>query len=477
MANNETLMKKSHSFFQDVKTSIAIDLKKVRLSDLNADCLLLILERLEFIDLLNMGQANQQFLLVATHVFKRKFTDYQIVISNDFPYPVANKPIQLINVAGIQINSHIISMALNHLKRLKNVRDLKASSTNIQRNGAIEIKNYDLIGKSFKYFGQFISKLKLIYEPSRHLQAKFLATMINKYSAHSLTNMQLNYCTENIMKYLTTPLINVKTVTFGGSFDAGKNALPIHKLFPSIESLFLDTYYTDTVDYFDRYMPNLRHMYMRGSYFQNAIFKSRRSFGNLITRNPQIKSISLYYTPPEYIKTLNLLLPNLQNLSISHIHLNDDEIHFQNVTSFIVEPLLNSPQTLHFPRLQSLYMTYELAHRAPWLDFLKEHNHLSRFHMKYVHLNDETLREFVAQLPNLLELTIWLKNETLNGNSLVPSAECIENLLANQWKLKKFHLISDDGFDRNALRKKLERVEAEWFIKDVFGGLLFLRMV
>lgn len=454
--------------------SNAVDLKKVQFTDLNVDCLLLILESLDYIDLLSMGQTNRQFLQAATYVFKLKFSDYQIVISNDFP--LVNKTIQLINVAGIKINRNIISLALNHLKHLTSERELETAPS-IQTNDSIEIKDYDLIGASFKYFGQHISKLKLIYEPLRHLQAEFLGKMISNYSSQSLTHIQLDYCTENIMKYLTTPLVNVKNVKFGGSFNAGKNAYPFHKLFPSIENLCLDFYYTDTVDYFNRHLKHLRHVYMRGSYFQNAIFRSRTSFGNLITKNPHIESLSLYYTPPEHIKLLNSLLPSLRNLTIAHIELNGEEIYFANVTTFTAKPLLGSPESLHFPQLQSLFLVFELVQRVPWLNFLQEHNRLSRFHLKYVHLNDETLLEFVAQLPSLVELTVWVKSEILNGRSLIPSAECLEKMLANHRNLMQFHLISDDGFDRDTLRKELRGVELEWFIKDVPRGLLFLRMV
>lgn len=58
---------------------------KIKLTDLNEDCLYLIFDHLEVDELMKMGETNSHFHTSISSVFRRKYSDYEIRIQKSAP--------------------------------------------------------------------------------------------------------------------------------------------------------------------------------------------------------------------------------------------------------------------------------------------------------------------------------------------------------------------------------------------------------
>lgn len=437
---------------------------KIRFTDLNIDCAILILEELDFIDLLNAANASKRIAPAAADVFKRKFSQYRIVITHNFTFPEP-KP------------TGIISNALSQIGLAK--MSPKGSVVQVPEYFELKIEDYHMIVKTFRHFGAVISKLILLnncdpkHKQLRRIQCRFLGELISNYTSECLIQLEFDMCSEKIMNSITMPLASVESVSFGQQLNVEKSVFRMNELFPSVERLFLNHYYTE-VDNFNCHMPKLKFLYIRGGYLMHTIFKNPKQSTdeNMFTKNRQIQNISLYNTPPEYIETLNKLLPNLENLTLSFHWLHGAQLRFDNVTSFCMESLLSPPNILHFPKLQTFSINNKPKQLSVWQAFLREHKFLTRFHLKYVDLNDREFEIFAVELPNLVELSVWLRVGFIHVNDIV-------DLLAHHEKLMTFKLISDNVTNKHLIQKDLIQLEDKWHIQIVHSkssfGFLFER--
>lgn len=349
----------------------------------------------------------------------------------------------------------------------------KGSLYQIPEHFEIKIDDYGMIVKTFRHFGAVISKLILLnkcgadHRQSRRLQCRFLGELITNYTSNSLVQLEFDTCSEKIMNFITRPLAGVETVYFGRWLNIRKSVFRMHKLFPSVERLYLDGYHTE-VDNFNCHMPNLKHLYIRDSFLLHSAFKHPRRLAtdNMFSKNSQIKSISLFNTPSEYIETLNFLLPNLETLALSHHFLRGAEIHFANVTSFSMVSVLSPPNSLHFPRLETLEISSEPRQFDAWLAFLREHYFLTKLYLKYVDLNEEELKLFTAELNNLEEFSVWLRDGFFDTDDII-------DFLASHEKLMTFELISDNVTHKHLIKKDLMQLEDKWHVKMVHGKTFF----
>lgn len=178
--------------------------------------------------------------------------------------------------------------------------------------------------------------------------------------------------------------------------------------------------------------------------------------------------IELHKTKPELLKTVNSLLPNLENLTISSIVLKNHEISFENVTTFTMKSTVSSPKNLHFPKLQNLVIEVEPKHFEAWRNFMKKHNHVTRLNLKYYDLIDEQFDKLVAELSNIVEMSV----ERMRGGVIDP--DNIIKLLGHK-KLMQFEFDFGNTAARDVLRNRFEKVETEWDVIYTHEGLSFRR--
>lgn len=239
---------------------------------MNADCLILIFEHLNFGELLNVAKMNSKFATLTAYAFRYKYPNRPIHIKDDFRFPNETELIE---------------------EPIAPYRELKRG---------IIINDYYTIIYVFKYL--YVSNVVFNYGTSymsihssrwsHHInQAKFMGELISNYS-ESLKEVSFEWCSKNSLEFITKPLCNAKVVRFLDSSPRFSNeTLPINKLFPSIEKLYLEME-AKNLDYFDSHMPNLWHLYIRGESRGDTAtehFKTGLTYRHLMDRNPQIRSI------------------------------------------------------------------------------------------------------------------------------------------------------------------------------------------
>lgn len=414
------------------KSNPSDDLQRTRFTDMNEDCMLMVFYELCFGDLLNTAQINSQFSQMAAYVFKRKYSMHRISMCDNF---------------GMT----------------------KTGPTHIERSAEIFLDDYETVVNTFKYFGASILRVDLIYSSFRHYRTDLIGELIANYSSESLREVKMSYCTANTLEFISKPLVNVNIVQFADDFHGfGNESLVISDLFPSVEFLYLDGHFT-TTDYFNTSMPQLRHLLIRVAIStQYNAFNSYGKFESLIAKNKQIRSIALCNTPSAYIRMVNSLLPNLENITLWHFQLKKP-VRFENVTTFKVHASDSSPRKLQFPKLQNIYIMFKPSLLDEWQFFLNEHKQLTKFHWKNVDdMDDAVFHQLTHVLTNLIEMAVQLTSGMI-------SAGYIKEFLDTHRKLMEFHLILSNVSEREILRSELNVIQIGWNIENIRGGLSFRR--
>lgn len=83
--------------------------------------------------------------------------------------------------------------------------------------------------------------------------------------------------------------------------------------------------------FFDLHFPSLEHIQL--SVIQIAWGRDEQ-IEAVIKRNPQILSIDINIFPLNYVEFIKRFLPNIENLTVSHIEIAGDPIHFEYVKNF-----------------------------------------------------------------------------------------------------------------------------------------------
>lgn len=313
----------------------------------------------------------------ASHAFARRYSTRQIVIRYDFQLPEDKEVEQpsLLERLGLKRKERIV----------KPQPFVRAVPAYIESEDAIEIRDYDLIEKTFKYFGYLIKDLKLIYnENSTDSQATFMANLIDEHSSMSLERVHA-VDSFNCLKFVAKPLKNVKNVTFESiCSQSGSQTLQIDELFPGVSSLAIDCLILSDF-HVDFNLPHLHRLQFEPHFSDvdadNDI--ALATFEYILDNNAQIDSVELEFSLQldvsyrnAYVGYLNEFLPNLKTLALGAFVL-DEQFTFDNVVTFYAKSEYSTPQCLHFPRLRELYIKYEPKYFISWIIFLRNHNDLN----------------------------------------------------------------------------------------------------
>lgn len=428
---------------------------------MNEDCVFLILENLNCGDLLNVAQIDDKFSKVAADVFRCKYSHFQIVVNDMFPLP--NTPNELLNVADMKIDTDTIDQVNVHSYAGRYVDE------GIHERGTqINVENGDGLLNIFKHFGHFIKKLKSTTDSrERPLQSRLIGKLISKFSSESLINIEIEHNAEKLLEQITRPLINVESVTFRDnemSFDPQN--IRINEIFPNMRRLHLCSLKYHELAYFNRHFPHLEHVSVIRSYKDEPF-----PFPDVISKNPQIRSIRLDYTDFKFVQKVNTLLPQLETLKVYNFYLfsREGNIQFENVTTFAIGHLQEtSLLNLHFPRLQTLQFIDSIRSNE-FFAFLNEHNRLRKLYLKIDHMSGEIFQQllFTANLNDLetLNLDNHYRTNTLSSNVIV-------EFLNNHKKMNQLKAIN---FSKQCEDELQERLKHAWNVSTISGGLSFTR--
>lgn len=438
--------------------------------NLNVDCVILIVEHLEFAELLNVAQVNEQFSSVAAYVFHHKYSHLQLMIQNNFLLP--EYPNELLDaVTGMKYDNDAIERGNIHPGYLcRNPSNAKETERQIILEKVDEILN------TFKHFGHTIKRYASGGYDNRPIQTELIGNLISKYSFESLIDFEIGLDAQKLLDKINKPLINVESLTF--RFILNRNyphfVPPIrcpNEVFPALRRLILDIVFVDWADfnstlaYFDCHMPHLEHVFMIRS--QNAIDKSPPT--DIFKKNPQIRSVHLLNSETEFIQEVSDLLPHLEILKFSGYLEVDRTIHFGNVTTFKLG-IHTSPANLHFPQLETLHLYYTSDTLANYVSFFNEHTHLRKLHLMYYDITDTEFQHLTANLPNLVELTLENRLDRILIKHL--DTVIIVKFLTSHANVKQLNVIS---FFQHGIDELREQLKHEWNMKINGSGLSFVR--
>lgn len=283
--------------------------------------------------------------------------------------------------------------------------------------------------------------------------------LVNKYCLESLIEIEILFKDSkfNSLKYASEPFKNVQRVSFGGYIPRINDIISMNETFPALRNLSLAVYSTNN-EYINCFFPHLKNVHL---FVYDIDYVDE-----LLRINPQIQNIEWGKANKETLRKLNTMFPQLKYLSLESIGSSEDdnddeeEICFNNVTTFIMNhSYRNSAKNLSFPMLQEFRLDFNQERTVDWVDFLKKHNHLTRFHLKYsYYISDEQFKELTEQLPNLVEMSV--KHVKAVGNSI--GADTIIRFIETHEQLCKFSSFACSDETNQIL---MEKMATAWTIK------------
>lgn len=408
---------------------------KIKLADVVLDVLLMIFEQLELTELINMAATHSNFDQIAETVFHHRYPHYKIRIVKSF----------FIN-NGKTINYQVED-----------------------GDSCIEFPDSKLVDDLFKYAGKWIQRLAIKSDEFTEDRLKSINGLINKYTSESVIQLDLRFVFKDSFGDFMVPFKNVEHLMFGvlqGIPSA--NMMPLNELFPKLRRLEMRLYRDFDHNLLDYKFPHLEHLTVELNNFDTK--KRIKQIECLLRKNPQIRSIKLLDYPKNYIKVIENMFINLENMTLDALAF-DETVHFANVKSFQWSRAhMNHIALLSLPRLEFLRIdTYN-----PFTElktFLERHKNVSRLHLKI--RADETaqqeLVDLIAVLPNLVELIlVW---EQFIGTKHPIGTEFIAQIIQNHEGLMKIE------FPVNQIGSKLGKYENDWHLRNFDFVYIFQRKV
>lgn len=382
------------------------------LANIDLDCQSLIVEQLDLHDLLSIAQTNTHFNSLAGDVFRRKFGQKLFVLLPDWNILGGDK-------FGIEANRVLITSS-------------------------------ELAENLLKIFGHLISKVSVFFE---RIDFQFdvitgqMAMRINKFCWKSLVHLEMTNCPVQIWKELENPFLNVENVTFKNLLSAPKN-FDLNKIFPNMRRLELHDVDLIESGLFDHAFVHLEHISIK-FFVELEIFVN--DVKQMITKNPQIRSVSLEHVSAQFLELLSKNLPQIEILEIlSEIQdfPSNERIHFRNVKSVLMKfQSFMAPIGISFPKIEQFELDIQPELPESWIQYIKQHENL-----KKLHLNGPVLDSHIVALsdglPNLIDVSLNCASDV--------RVETIISFVGKNQQMKKLQLNTRDEPLRRMLKSTFE---------------------
>lgn len=436
---------------------------------MNSDCLHLIVEHLNFLDLLSLVQTNQELAIIACNQFRRRFSQKEIQILNLETRKRNRRPQAIYDVGNMQ--GQLVEMLENfgiRMQEKRNAQDVAVVSDHVY------IYDFDLALDILKYFGSFIQKLSIKHHIESARKWEILSTSINKFCTESLIQVDLGAVNQNSLQKFTAAFENVKDFTV----QVANNEINTRKLnetFPRLQRFSIKMTSNADYSFIDCELPHLEHVFFStvtvdsdwySRYMANQpidLRSNEAAIKKLLQKNPQIRSIDLNNFSIGFIRNLKQLMPNLKSLALSSLDLHEEIIHFEKVTEFSLKKVVPfSPAQITFANLQTLRMFYNDNYFARWREFIRANKNVTRLEIDIDNINLPTtqLAVLTAELPHLIEMTL--------KNAFIVTVEAIIQLARDNVQLETFTYICSET-NESALRESLQD---EWKISKENEGVL-----
>lgn len=242
---------------------------ETKLSDINLHCLEKILEYLSFADLLNVCDLNQTLQNMASSVFKRKFSNKKVHISDMIrtPYRI------------YEVNDDI------------RVRDLK-SIFQILRCFGNSIKILEICGDRYPF--QFYNRQNRLANMNQHR----VVCYVNEYCGAVREIKYVNF-PQNALESVRNPFQHAETVTFA-SCDLGRAITRFNIWFPVMRRLILDRNTFEEPTCIAVHFPHLQDFHLYNINLRNLHWPC---IERALELNPQLQFV--YTVSPQLIELEN----------------------------------------------------------------------------------------------------------------------------------------------------------------------------
>lgn len=405
---------------------------KTKLTDLNDDCLLLILEELNLSSLLSLSQISKGFCTMAAYVYQQKF-DHKILRIN-----------QLTTNQKVDILENEIF-------------------------GCIEVEEIDVIRKLFKSFGTVISNVEItIYKNDRKIE-KNTKDIINFISKNSLglKDLTLLVYDEYPFQSVNHAFTNVENLTLVGPYsNLASKTLQLNEMFPNLRRLDIENARIINQKCIKLPFNYLKHLQLNLLYFNESNVKQ------IINMNQEIQSLTVYQISMEFLQFLSINLPNLEYLEFtsSRYPSYNGKIHFENVKYLKIWSTIEEfVRNVSFTKLLKLNLCDHDYNDFPyaWIDFIGRNDQLKSVKVHTWALNDNQVKSL--KVPSLVNAFFALKPD-------VETNTIIEFFKKNQ-NLKKFGINYVDYDDIIDVKMELlkSQIENEWTFTETRGWYLLER--
>lgn len=413
----------------------------IKLTELNTECLFLILEKLNIADLLSVSQTNKQFSVLAADVFRRRFASLDIEIVKDRRLMV--KPF-FVNV----VDSILGNNALENEDKIP--FEMSKHS--------IEVYDFELTLSLLKQFGNVIRNLNIHTQKLQSNHTEIINKFTDKYCAKSLVKLDLKFIRSKTLEQFTGPFNVVEDLSFAiDVHKIGSKTQPLNQSFPNIKRLSL--FMVSDIDYsfIDCNYPRLEQLSVRGLHATR--FETAVAMQSIISKNPQIRNIELGTFVPNLIKIVQKLLPKIEQLTLALASsIGNYKLHFEHVKVFALGTS-GLPGQITFGKLEELHIYYSNGQSSAWVEFLEKHQNISRFHIRG-HGTESDLHEqferITIKIPNLKEMSI-VSERMVEVNAVV-------RFIETHVKLMKFEIIPCTRDVKEILKRKFE---LQWNINNL----------
>lgn len=410
-------------------------------SELFTDVHYLILEKLDFSDLLSFTKTNKYFSILAARVFHQKFSHKIIEIQPE-------------EEDGFR-----------------------------ETEERLYIQHPDKIGPFLEKFGPWVHKMKVNYRQS-YCDVEILKTisrLINSYCSKSLTEIVIYDKEDAFISQITKPFEHVEYVEIYGTYtDLNNSNMSLSEMFPAMKNLSMPS---TTVSNRQSVYQNFSNLIeLNANYYDpyNCVghwIWAENQIEQVLKRNPQIRRLKVH-GPTEYtFKVANELLPNLEYIRIEpacqpfkNTDFRTPYITFKHVKTLEIKMMQFNRDIRQFPKSIDA-MTFEsleeLCGTSPssselnwWIKFIAKNKKLKRIYFIDACINDDVLERFLMPKDiSLDEISIVFCRDVKEENLIL--------FVKNHQNIKKFNFKRENDRDtsiENKTRVLKENFRQLWIV-------------
>lgn len=249
--------------------------------DLNFDCQLMNLGKLNLIELLEVAQTSKQLAALTSDAFRRQYGS-----------------------KTIEIYGTIVPLANNRMEVM---------------GSTIRILSPELYFKVLQHFGHVISRIRISYIHIKVEQRNKIHSFIGKYCSDSLVSLEFYPGDDTALFNWQQPFAKVAIIQLFGIINSSQNAnMELNEIFPNLRQLSLNHVTTSNPSILDIAFQHLEDIEIVEHNNDGFPFDNRSPIEKLFTKNANIKNLQLFDCDlGNYIEMMNKVLPHLQTLGLS----------------------------------------------------------------------------------------------------------------------------------------------------------------